>query len=225
MKSSDIFGAEEFYLNPAITEPVFPCEPFRVGGLQNGRFLGMGARDCDELAVVRIEIGQTRIVGETLETTRLVLAQRHQIDPLPIRPVVQRPFYEGVSWPRSLLRLRLVLIFVENPKIVVNREFSLFHDALQPQSTVGNALPGEFGMLTICGEHDVCVDDLDFHGAVLFGALGFAAATILAVASAISSPKKFSGQFSMSPNPFSRSSSNVDAEPDRLTKYIATSSI
>ena len=51
----------------------------------------------------------------------------------------------------------------------------------------------------------------------------FMAATVRAVRSAISSPKKFSGHFSISPYKFTSSGSNSVALPTRLQKYIATS--
>gem|GEM_PF-5745334 len=114
-----------------------------------------------------------------------------------IDAILQRPFHEGIARPVPFLGLGLVLVLTKNPKLIVERQFAPLHDFLQLPGASGDACPRHTGVLPIGDQYHVGIDNSDTHVGCPFWRL--MAATVRAVRSAISSPKKFSGQFSMSP--------------------------
>lgn len=157
----------------------------------------MGVGDGNELSVRCIEINEVRIIGKTFEAARVVILQTYGIDVYGVDTILQRPFHEGIAGTVSFLGLGLVQILAENPELIVERQLSPPHDVLQLQGASGNACPRNIGMLPIGDQYHVGIDNSDTH--VDGPCCLFMAATVRAVKSAISSPKKFSGQFSMSP--------------------------
>src|SRR5690606_1344187 len=120
--------------------------------------------------------------------------------------------------PLALSGLRLPLILQQNLKCVIQGDPARSRDLPQYPGTGSHTARAHSLVLPVCHQDHVGVDD-EGHSADR-ALWRLAAATVLAVRSSISFPKKFSGQFPMSPSSFSRSgSSSALRVPPFLQKW------
>ena len=131
----------------------------------------------------------------------------HSVLPVLVRPNV---FEEFVADPLRISKSQMLLVLVEQQPLVVNKDDLSAVSLLQCFDTRQSALKFRVYLLpTVCYYGDVGVYDISCHLEAPIRRLS--EALLMAVISPISSPKKLSGQFSISPHSFSRRSLNSAA--------------
>ena len=179
----------------------------------------MGRRHSDKFTIRFVKIGQFHIVGKAGKSSVVIISQGYLITSVAIRIVAQDPFDKGITRPITALGLGFVLILLQDAEAIINRYPFMPHDGLQPQGALLHTSGRDILMLAIGHQHHIGIDNCcqGHHWPFPFSRSSMAA-TVLAVNSAISSPKKFSGQFSISPNRLTCKGSSSTAAPLRLQK-------
>src|SRR5690554_5286469 len=143
------------------------------------------------------------MVGEFFEPVIGALGNRHLGDVLWISLLPQQMFEKDIAWPRlATVRVQLVMILAQDVPLIIDHRDASPAKAVDRLDAGDHALLRDIVMIVIRHQQHIGIDHGSLHApascAFFFSLRFFAAASARWVMSSMSSPKKSSGQFSMS---------------------------